>query len=196
MTREEWLIIGLVGAAAAVLYLTRKTASPGAPVITGGITGTLQSGVENVQAALAGWKTVQQGPKWVPVLNAAEAQYGIPPDLLARIAYQESHFRPDIIDGTTVSSAGALGMMQLMPAYFQSVNVPRPFNEGDTLAQIDEAARELVRLQGVFHQWAVAVGAYNAGQGTMQAHLTQGSPLPTETALYIDQVMSDVPISA
>jgi soluble lytic murein transglycosylase-like protein len=155
-----------------------------------------QSGVDTVTAALSGWKSVQQGPRWLAALNAAEARHGIPADLLARVAYQESHFRPDIITGATVSPAGALGLMQLMPAYFSSVQVPRPFTDSDTLAQIEEAARELQRLYGHFTDWPLAVAGYNWGQGNVDHYVAGNASLPAETNNYIAQVFADVSVSA
>src|SRR5882724_2244403 len=95
----------------------------------------VDSGVDTVQAAVSGWQTVQDGPQWVPLINTAEGQYGIPQNLLARMAYQESHFRPDVIDGSKASKAGALGILQLMPKYFATVRVARPFTPSDTGAQ-------------------------------------------------------------
>ena len=47
---------------------------------------------------------------------AAEQANGIPPNLLARQGFQESGFKPDVINGTTASSAGAQGIMQIVPA--------------------------------------------------------------------------------
>lgn len=44
------------------------------------------------------------------------SQRNVEPDLLRAIAKQESNFRPEIVSGTKVSSAGAIGLMQIMPA--------------------------------------------------------------------------------
>ena len=148
-----------------------------------------------MQAAVSGWASVKDGPLWVPVINAAENQQGIPPNLLARMAYQESHFRPEIIDGTKASSAGALGILQLMPQYFASVRVPRPFSQQDTAAQISEAAVELDRLYGVFQDWALAVAAYNDGQGNVNQYLAGNRALPPQTLTYVSDVLADVPVS-
>jgi len=180
--RTWWLIGG--GALAWLLYSQRQ-----------GITGAVESGVDAVTAAVAGWKSVKDGPIWVPVLNAAEAQYGIPPDLLARMAYQESHFRPEIIDGTVTSSAGALGIMQLMPQYFGTVNRPRPFTGQDTGAQIQEAAAELARLYDHFGDWALAVAGYNDGQGNVDKYRAGTRALPDETYSYVSEVLADVPVA-
>jgi soluble lytic murein transglycosylase-like protein len=173
-----------MGIVAYLLYSQRQT-----------VTSSLQSAAEEVQAAVSGWKNVNAGPQWVPVLNAAEAQFGIPADLLARMAYQESAFRPEYISGSKASSAGALGIMQLEPAYFSTVRVPVPFTDSDTAAQIQQAAQELARLYGVFSDWGLAVGAYNDGQGNMSAYLSGTKTLPDETIKYVSQVLSDVPVA-
>jgi len=146
--------------------------------------------------AVAAWRQSQNASKWIPVLNAAESANGIPPNLLARMAYQESHWRDDIITGSTVSPAGALGLMQLEPAYFPSVNVPRPYTDADTVAQINQAAAELARLYGVFGSWPLAVAAYNDGQGNIQAYVAGTRALPDETQQYLQAVFADVPAAA
>jgi soluble lytic murein transglycosylase-like protein len=147
-----------------------------------------------VTAELNGWQTVEQGPVWVPVINEAESAQGIPANLLARMAYQESHFRPDIISGLTASSAGALGILQLMPQYFSTVQVAVPFTAGDTSAQITQAAQQLASLYTTFQDWTLAVAGYNAGAGTIQQYLAGTGSLPTETAAYVADVIADVPV--
>lgn len=181
MNITTWLWIG--GGVAALLYLQRDP-----------IGQAIESGEDTVTAAISGWKNVQQGPSWVPVINAAESSVGIPPDLLARMAYQESHFRQDIIDGTRPGSAGELGILQLMPLFFSTVNVPRPFTPSDTAAQIQQAAGELARLYGVFLDWGLAVAAYNDGQGNVAKYVAGTRPLPDSTLNYVSEVLADVPI--
>ena len=183
--RDTVLVVGLFGAVALYAYLNQSS-----------LTDIAQTGVDDVTAALTGWKNVQQGPKWVPVLNAAETSLGIPPDLLARIAYQESHFRPDIISGANVSSEGALGLMQMLPKYFASVRVPTPFTDDDTAAQITEAGGLLASLYRQFSDWSLAVAAYNWGAGNVNNYLAgKVTALPDETATYVADVFGDVPMS-
>jgi len=148
-----------------------------------------------VTAELNGWQTVEQGPVWVPVINEAESAAGIPTNLLARMAYQESHFRPDVISGETVSSAGALGILQLMPQYFSTVQVAIPFTAADTTAQISQAAQQLASLYTTFNDWTLAVAGYNAGAGTIQKYVAGTGSLPAETAAYVADVIADVPVS-
>lgn len=146
-----------------------------------------------VDYAMSAWMTSSNAQKWATALSNAETQYGLPSGLLSRIAYQESRFIQAVIDGTRASSAGALGMMQLMPQFFQTVNRPIPYSDADTLDQINEAAQELARLYAHFGDWTAAVAAYNAGQGTIDHVLNDVVTLPTETANYIAQISSDLP---
>lgn len=165
-------------------------------IVGGGILAYLfynrQTVVDTVTAALSGWKSVGSGPQWIPYLNAAEAQYNIPTDLLARMAYRESiHFREDVIRGMTASPAGALGLMQLEPAFFNTVNVPRPYTDEDVLNQIAEAARDVVAMYTATKQWPLAIAAYNAGLGNV--HKYGGIPPFTETQNYVADMLANVP---
>ena len=137
------------------------------------------------------WKDEQKGPQWVPVLNYAETELGIPTDLLARIAYQESRFREDIIRGTDASPVGALGMMQLRPRFWPQVCRPLPFTDSDVGDQIEAAANFLVSLHKATGSWELAIAGYNAGLGNVQRY--GGVPPFSETQNYVAQVMADVP---
>lgn len=155
-----------------------------------------QAGEDTVTAALTGWESVQQGPYWVPIISSIEQVFSIPPGLLSRIAYQESHFRPDVIAGTTKSGVGALGMMQLMPQYFTSVQRPIPFTDADTVDQINEAAHLLQGLYNHYGDWGLAVAAYNDGQGNIDQYMAGNRALPDETATYVTDVLADVPVAS
>ena len=137
------------------------------------------------------WKEEGEGPTWIPTLNAAEDKYGIPRDLLARIAYQESHFRADIISGSVVSPAGAVGIMQLLPRFF-------PGAGQSPQADIDTAAKYLCDLYARFKDWTVAVAAYNWGPGSVHQALAKGETLaqfPKETSDYVTDVCGDTNIT-
>jgi len=179
-----WLWIAGAGALGWLLYSQRST-----------VARVYASGVEDVTAAVTGWKEVNTGPAWVPFINSVETQYGIPPDLLARVAYQESRFRPDVISGDTPGGAGELGIMQMMPQYFTSVNVPRPYTVGDVEAQIREAAGLLSRLMDRFNDWGLAVAAYNDGASNVDKYLGNTRALSDSTIEYVSAVLADVPLS-
>jgi soluble lytic murein transglycosylase-like protein len=189
MRRDAWLwIIG--GGAIAVWLLARNRNGTSATDSTS----LISAGVDAVTAAIAGWKSVGSAPQWTLYIAEVEAQFNLPTDLLARVAYQESRFREEIIRGTKASPAGALGMFQMMPAYFQSVNVPVPYSDAAVQAQAQEAAGQLVKLYTATGSWPLALAGYNAGLGNVQKY--GGIPPFQETQDYVAQITADVPAIA
>src|SRR5687768_7649601 len=127
-----------------------------------------------------------RGAKYKPLLEAAEKRYGIPSGMLARLAWQESRFRADIISGKTVSSAGAMGIMQIVPRWHPGVDPLVPAQA------IDYAGRYLSSLYRQFGRWDYALKAYNWGQGNVKAWLAGEKMEPMETRLYSSQILADI----
>lgn len=141
------------------------------------------------------WKNELEGPVWVPYLQYVERMWTIPVDLLARVAYQESRFRLEIINGTKASLVGALGLMQMMPQFWASVHAPVPFTEAATKNQIAQAAAFLAGLYHRFGSWPEALAAYNFGPGNEEKYLEHKiAGLPKETQDYVREILADVPI--
>jgi soluble lytic murein transglycosylase-like protein len=112
---------------------------------------------------------------------AAELKYGLPPDLLNRVAYQESRYNPE-----AVSPVGAIGIMQFMPATAADFGI----NPADPFQSIDAAGKYLAQLFNRFKSWPLAIAAYNWGPGNMQKHITKHgglnvAALPDETRKYL-----------
>jgi soluble lytic murein transglycosylase-like protein len=194
MDRQTLGLLAVVGGIIAwVLYQQSQTpASDATDTAVSFGTDPLASIGDAIVSSTLGWKNAGDGPQWVPALNAAEVQFGIPTDLLARIAYQESHFRDDVITGVDASPAGALGLMQLMPQFYASVRVPIPFQPADIAAQIQEAAQDLLTNYNALGNWPGAVAAYNAGLGTIQKGNASAANAAV-TANYVAQILADVP---
>ena len=106
-----------------------------------------------VMGGAAPWTSLANWSTWAQTLSAAEQANGLPAGLLSAVAYRESGFQTNVINGTQGSSAGALGLMQLEPAYFSSVQVPVPFSSADTVNQIAQAAEDLAGLYQQFGNW-------------------------------------------
>lgn len=136
------------------------------------------------------WK-VGEYPKYAALITQTETDYGLPNDLLARLLYQESHYRADIISGATKSPAGALGIAQFMPATANDLRI----NPLDPNQAIPAAARYLVQMFRIFGNWSAALGAYNFGAGNYRKYLNGQIQLPTETRNYIAQITNDVGIA-
>jgi soluble lytic murein transglycosylase-like protein len=187
--RELLLLLGLAGAG--YWLYTQQSSDSNAPP-PDDATSFMNNPVAAITEMVTPWKSAGQAATWLPILAVAENAYGIPTDLLARIAYQESRFREDIIRGDTPSTAGALGMMQMMPQYFQSVNRPRPYSDQDVTDQVNEAAGYLARNYAQFGNWTLAVAAYNAGATAVKKYAPNLPPF-TETQNYVAQISADLP---
>jgi soluble lytic murein transglycosylase-like protein len=120
-----------------------------------------------------------QGQRWAAAIEAIAARNGLDGRLLAAIVWTESNFRPD-----AVSHAGAMGLAQLMPGTARGLGVdPR-----DPLQNLDGGAR-YIRIQlERFDRVDLALAAYNAGPGRVQA---AGNAVPNivETQLYVVRVL-------
>lgn len=133
------------------------------------------------------WQPPASAEPYLDAIHRAEMRYSIPHDLLTRLLYQESRFRQDIIDGSTISSAGAVGIAQIVPRWHPTVD---PY---DPWASIDYAAAYLSQLRGMFGSWELALAAYNWGPGNLQRQGIESAPL--ETRNYIAQITADVEVA-
>lgn len=137
------------------------------------------------------WTPPPAAAPYLATIQAAEGQYAIPQNLLARLLYQESRFREDVIRGDVVSSAGAVGIAQIVPRWHPTVD-PR-----DPYASIWYAARYLAGLRAQFGAWELALAAYNWGPGNLSTALEGPRPwvamAPRETLEYVAAIASDVP---
>jgi soluble lytic murein transglycosylase-like protein len=159
------------------------------PSVSGTFSEQLQNWWDNVTNSIipGSWATSGNGPTYVPYINGVENSLGIPQNLLARIAYEESHFRSDIVSGAVKSSAGAVGLMQLMPQYFPNAGL-------NWQNDVQTAGNLLKSLYTQFGDWQLAVAAYNDGSGNVSAFLNGSKDLPAETQQYVADVVADVPV--
>jgi cell wall-associated NlpC family hydrolase len=119
------------------------------------------------------------GVPYADLFTQAGAKYGISPALLAGVAKTESGFNT-----SAVSSTGATGLMQFMPATAKGLGV----DATDPASSIDGAARYLSQLTRQFGSSELALAAYNAGPGTVQRY--GGMPPYAETKSYVQKVTS------
>lgn len=115
-----------------------------------------------------------------PMIRAAEARYALPPRLLQALVWQESRFNP-----MAVSSAGAAGLAQLMPATARELGVANRHDPGQS---IDGGARYLRQMLDQFRAIHLALAAYNAGPGAVTR--AQGIPQNRETPNYVRSVIA------
>ncbi len=105
-------------------------------------------------------------------------KYGIDPDLFVRQIQAESAFRPN-----AVSSAGAIGLGQLMPATAKELGV----DPTDPVQNLEGAARYMKQQLDRFGDPALALAAYNAGPSRVAK--ANGVPNITETQNYVAKIL-------
>lgn len=118
-----------------------------------------------------------------PLVQAAAQKSGLPSLLLDSVIRQESAGRP-----CAVSAAGAMGLMQLMPATAAQLGVDDPF---DPQQSIDAGSRFLKNLLLRFGgDLTLALGAYNAGPHRIEQY--GGLPPFPETQNYVQSVLARI----
>ena len=178
----------LVGAAlvlGVILFLSKRAEASTAPAAW---TDNVSSWLDNLtQDASANEE------RYAGTIRAAERDYYIPDGLLARLLYQESHFRTDIINGQVRSKTGAVGIAQFMPATAADLGI----NPLEPHQAIRAAAKYLRQLYNNFGTWSLALMAYNWGWGNVSAWQktglgAKGQPMPPETVAYVSEITDDV----
>lgn len=112
------------------------------------------------------------------IINEAKA-LGVPVDLALALANQESGFNPNVI-----SKAGAIGVMQLMPATAAALGV----NPAIPVQNIQGGLRYIKSKLDEFNgNPKLALAAYNAGSGAVRKY--GGIPPYKETQNYVKNIL-------
>jgi soluble lytic murein transglycosylase-like protein len=117
-------------------------------------------------------------PYGINIANAA-AETGVDAALVTAVIAAESNFDP-----RAMSSKGAQGLMQLMPATADDLGVRDVW---DPEQNIRGGSAHLARLIGKYDDVSLALAAYNAGEGTVDRH--GGVPPFRETQQYVQKVL-------
>ena len=114
------------------------------------------------------------------IFQQAADTYNVPVNLLKAVAKAESNF-----DATAESSAGAQGIMQLMPSTAESLGVTNAFDpEQNIMGGANYLSQMLSQVNGNVE---LALAAYNAGPGNVEKY--NGIPPFEETRNYITKVL-------
>lgn len=114
-------------------------------------------------------------------IREAAGLYQLPESFIRAIMRVESDFNHDV-----VSSAGAMGLMQLMPQTAAAMGVRDPF---DPRQNIFGGARYLRILANKFNgDLVLTIAAYNAGEAAVMRY--RGVPPYEETRRYVQRVLT------
>lgn len=145
------------------------------------------------------WQRTYHPLRYEAAIAASAEKNDIDPYLIAAVINAESGF-----DRTQVSSAGAVGLMQLMPMTATEVAAAEALNQRvDTEALKDAelnirlGSRHLGDLLSRYTDTETALAAYNAGSGNVDRWMSEqgGTTLTaagfSETRAYVERVLSE-----
>ncbi len=115
-----------------------------------------------------------------PLVKKVAGKYRIDPELVHIVIRAESNY-----DVFAISSAGAMGLMQLMPDTALQYGVQNIFDPAQNIEGGVRYLRDLVRLYG--GKTPLVLAAYNAGQDAVRRY--KGIPPYPETRSYIAGIM-------
>lgn len=120
--------------------------------------------------------------RYAPTIQECSRKYNVPVELICAVVLQESGG-----NARAVSSAGARGLMQLMPATAKRFGVTNSF---DPQQNIEGGTKYLRFLMDKFNgDYKLALAGYNAGEGNVEKY---GNKIPpfAETKNYVPSVLS------
>jgi hypothetical protein len=123
---------------------------------------------------------------WGPYIREAATRFDVPQPWIRAVMHQESGGQ-EYLDGRLItSSAGAMGLMQVMPQTYEEMRAQNnlgsdPYDPHDNILAGTAYLREMYDLYGS----PGFLAAYNAGPRRLDDYLTRHRPLPNETRQYV-----------
>jgi soluble lytic murein transglycosylase len=136
------------------------------------------------------YERVRYPLRYEGIVKGHARNYGLAPELVAAVIYQESKF-----DADAVSSSGAVGLMQLLPETAQGI-ADRTGGSGwqerdllDPELNVRYGSWYLRHLLDKYEDEELALAAYNAGQSNVDRWRAQGVGIQfPETRHYVERV--------
>jgi soluble lytic murein transglycosylase-like protein len=126
---------------------------------------------------------------WQPFIREASLRFGIPCEWIERVMRAESGGQTQWKGRPIRSSAGAMGLMQLMPATWADMRMRLGLgNNPDDPRDNILAGTFYLRLMYDRFGYPGMFAAYNAGPGRYAEHLSGRRALPAETVGYLATV--------
>ncbi|MER9566485.1 lytic transglycosylase domain-containing protein [Mesorhizobium sp. M0571] len=135
---------------------------------------------------------ISRGPqlaRWQPLVAEASRRFSIPQPWIYAVMDAESRGQTRLNGRPITSSAGAIGLMQVMPGTYEELRAElglgaSPHDPRDNILAGTAYLRAMYDRFGFPGLFA----AYNAGPDRYEQHLQRGRPLPSETVSYLEEL--------
>jgi cell division septation protein DedD len=126
---------------------------------------------------------------WGPYIRESSARFDIPETWVRSLMRVESGGKEYLNGGLITSGAGAMGLMQVMPATYDELRDrynlgDDPFDPHDNILAGVAYMREMYEIYGS----PGFLAAYNAGPSRLDDYLANTRPLPDETRHYVAMI--------
>ena len=126
---------------------------------------------------------------WGPYIREASSRFDVPERWIREVMRVESGGHTEMNGVPITSGAGAMGLMQVMPATYEELRSQYslgddPYDPHNSILAGAAYIRELYDLYGS----PGFLAAYNSGPGRLDDYLTRNRPLPDETRRYVAKI--------
>ena len=126
---------------------------------------------------------------WRPYIHDASSRFSVPQRWIRAVMHQESGGHEYLNGQPITSGAGAMGLMQLMPATYADLQAQYglgsdPFEPHDNILAGTAYIRQMYQKYGA----PAFLAAYNAGPQRLEDYLYKGRTLPNETVDYVASI--------
>lgn len=129
--------------------------------------------------------------RWQSFISDASRRTGVPEAWIHAVMRAESAGCSVMQGNRTTSTAGAMGLMQIMPATWSETRLrlalgDDPYDPHDNILAGAAVLRDLYERYGS----PGFIAAYHAGRQRFDEYISHGRPLPVETLAYVAEVQS------
>ena len=131
--------------------------------------------------------------RWETYIAEAAQRFAIPQDWIRAVMRSESGGRTTLNGQPITSSAGAMGLMQLMPGTYSDMRSRYGLGT-DSYDPHDNVLAGAAYLRLMYQQYGYPAlfAAYNAGPARFDGYLLRGKSLPSATISYVGSIVPGV----